>query len=75
MHHLSGCRPACRSADPVLTGAELHDIKLRLRFVNDLLIAIRDDIHDESEVQLAMSIRKIEADVVMLAGSIKTGVL
>lgn len=58
----------------MLTDAEYLDIKKRLRFVNDLLIDIRETIPSDEAVMLALSIRKIEADVVQLAAAIQPGI-
>lgn len=55
----------------MLTANELHEVKMRLRYVADVLVAVRDGIPEDEEVQLAMSIRKVENDLVNLAGSIK----
>lgn len=55
----------------MLSPHELRDVKRRLRWVNDLLIDIRTEIGDDDDVQLALSIRKIEGDIVNLAASIK----
>lgn len=55
----------------MLSPHELRDVKRRLRWVNDLLIDIRTEIGDDDDVQLALSIRKIESDIVNLAASIK----